>query len=317
MTNVWVLADDRAGNVNQLLGIAAALGWPYEQKKIRYTKWVRLPNCLRGATLIGVTDASARELRGPWPDVVLSAGRRSFPVARYIRRQSGGRTRIVQLMNPGMSGFREADLVVLPAHDRYRGRAANVSVVTGAPHRVTIDRLKSERQRWKSVLGVYPPKRVAVIVGGATKDKPFTTEMARELVAGIKALKPGAVIATTSRRTPAEVVALLERELPEPLFFYRYGDAGENPYFGLLAYADEIVVTGDSISMCSECCAAGVPVFIFAPDEMVSAKHKRFHETLYREGYAAPLGGKAVEPKGSLNAAFTVAERIREIVSGG
>ena len=41
---VWILADDRMGNVNQLLGIAEALELPYERKDIRYTKWVRLPN---------------------------------------------------------------------------------------------------------------------------------------------------------------------------------------------------------------------------------------------------------------------------------
>lgn len=317
MTHVWVLADDRAGNVNQLLGIADVLGEPYERKDIRYTKWVRLPNWLRGSSCVGITPESQQNLCEPWPDVVLSAGRRSFPVARYIQKKSRGQTKVVQLMNPGAWGFKKADLIVLPAHDKYNGRADNVSVVTGAPHRVTVDRLTSERQHWKEILGGYPSKRVALIVGGATKDKPFTIDMARDLIKGVKALRPGSVLVTTSRRTPNDVVALLKQELPEPTFFYQYGDAGENPYFGLLAYADEIVVTGDSISMCSECCAAGVPVFIFAPEQMMGSKHKRFHATLYREGYAVPLGAHRVEPKGSLNAAFTIAERIRELLVSG
>ncbi len=317
MTRVWVLADDRAGNVNQLLGIADVLGEPYERKDIRYTKWVRLPNCLRGSSCVGITSESQQNLCEPWPDVVLSAGRRSFPVARYIQKKSGGKTKVVQLMNPGYWGANKADLIILPAHDKYNGRADNVSVVTGAPHRVTGNRLKSERQYWKKILGVYPSKRVALIVGGATKDKPFTIDMAQELIEKVKSLQPGSVLVTTSRRTPPEIVSLLEQNLPTPSFFYRYGDAGENPYFGLLAYADEIVVTGDSISMCSECCAAGVPVFIFAPEEMMGPKHKRFHATLYREGYAAPLGGSRIEPKGSLNAAFTIAERVRELLVSG
>ena len=90
MTTVWILADDRAGNVNQLLGIAEALNTPYIRKDIRYNKWVRLPNFLRGASLIGLTAESKINLTAPWPDVVLSAGRRSFPVARWIKRQSLG-----------------------------------------------------------------------------------------------------------------------------------------------------------------------------------------------------------------------------------
>ncbi len=315
MSKIWLLTDDRMGNVNQLLGIAEALEQPFERRDIRYTSWVRLPNFLRGKSLIGVDEQTKQSLLPPWPDVVLSAGRRSYPVARYIRKKSGGQTKIVQLMNPGSAGFGEADIVVLPAHDNYNGRTDNVLVVTGAPHRVTGAKLKEARQQWKDTLGQYPSKRVSLIVGGATKNRPFTSQMARQLVDGVKALNPQSVLVTTSRRTPKEVVAILKQELSQPCFFYQFGDAGDNPYFGLLAWADEIVVTGDSMSMCSECCAVGVPVFIFAPNDMMSPKHKRFHQTLYRDGYAAPLGAATVFPKGSLNPSFTIAEKILQHIS--
>ena len=310
MPNVWILADDRAGNVNQLLGIAEALGVPFERKDIRYTRWVRLPNLIRGKTLWGLTAESKAVIKEPWPDLVLSAGRRSFPVARYIRKQSGAE--IVQLMNPGIAGFREAMWVVLPDHDGYRGKAKNVLTVVGSPHRVTRDRLATERQKWESAFADYPHKRISLIVGGATKDKPFTEEMARNLIKGVQNLNPGSVLVTTSRRTPPEVVRVLKENLPNPCYFYQYGDAGENPYFGLLACADEIVVTGDSMSMCSECCAAGVPVHIFAPSEMMSEKHKRFHAGLYRDGYAVPLGQASRAPVGCLNPAQHIAEKIKE-----
>ena len=173
MAKIWLLTDDRAGNVNQLLGIAEALGEPWERKEIRYNRWVRLPNLLRGAGLIGIDALSRAGLTPPWPDVVLAAGRRAFPVARYIRRQSGGRTRIVQVMNPGRAGWREADLIVLPAHDDYRGHDARVMTVVGAPHRVSREKLRAERAVWEPRFQAYPHKRVALIVGGATKDKPF------------------------------------------------------------------------------------------------------------------------------------------------
>jgi len=308
---VWVLADDRAGNVNQLLGIAEALKMPFERKDIRYTKWVRLPNCLRGKSLLGIDEASKKELRAPWPDVVLSAGRRSFPVARFIRKQSGNKTKIVQLMNPGIAGFREADLVVLPAHDGYRGKAPNVMVVVGSPHRITREKLWEAKEKWEPFFKAYPHKRVSLIVGGATKNKPFTAEMAEELVAGVKALNPASVLVTTSRRTPIEVVDILQKELPRPLYFYRFGDKEKNPYFGLLACADEIVVTGDSMSMCSESCGVGVPVSVFAPKEMMSPKHQRFHQTLYKDGYAVALGEPSHAPLGTLNPAFDIAEKIK------
>lgn len=314
MASVWILADDRMGNVNQLLGVAEALGYPCARKDIRYTSPVRLPNCLRGRTLIGLDAPSRKSLAAPYPDVVLAAGRRSYPAARYIKKKSGGRTRIVQLMNPGRCGFREADLVVLPAHDAYRGAARNVMVVSGTPHRLTPAKIKKERAKWAPVFAAYPRPRVSVIVGGATKDKPFTAAMARDLAQGVRALNPASVLATTSRRTPPDVVSYLEQHLPQPCFFYRFGDAGENPYFGLLSCADAIVVTGDSMSMCSECCAAGAPVFIFAPPAMTGAKHRRFHADLYARGLAAPLGAPGVRPKVALNPAVEIAARIKALL---
>ena len=311
MAEVWLLTDDRAGNVNQLLGIAEALGYPFECKEIRYDKWVKLPNFIRGKSLLGLDQKTAENIKAPWPDFVLSAGRRSFPVARYIRKMSGNRTKIIQLMNPGKAGFSEADLVVLPAHDTHAKTQKNVLVVTGTPHRVSRSRLREEKRVWEKVFERYTKKRISVIVGGATKNNPFTSEMALELAKGVRALEPMSVLVTTSRRTPSDVVQVLKRELPKPCYFYCYGDKGDNPYFGLLACADEIVVTGDSMSMCSECCATGVPVSVFAPNKMMSAKHKRFHQTLYRDGYAVPLGMPVKMPKGTLNPAFEIAEKIK------
>lgn len=85
--SVWVLADDRMGNVNQLLGIAECLNVPFERKDIRYTKWVKLPNFLRWKSLIGLTKESKKTLKTTsYPDLVLSAGRRSFPVALWIKK---------------------------------------------------------------------------------------------------------------------------------------------------------------------------------------------------------------------------------------
>jgi len=129
-------------------------------------------------------------------------------------------------------------------------------------------------------------------------------------VQAVKDLKPASILVTTSRRTPKEVVDFLKQHLPKPLFFYCFGDKTENPYFGLLSWADRIVVTGDSMSMCTECCATGVPVFIFAPDEMMSEKHKRFHAYLYAKGVAAPVGAKPCVKGERINPAEDIAKYI-------
>ena len=63
MAEVWLLTDDRAGNVNQLLGIAEALGYSFECKEIRYDKWVKLPNFIRGKSLLGLNQKTAENVR--------------------------------------------------------------------------------------------------------------------------------------------------------------------------------------------------------------------------------------------------------------
>ena len=309
---IWVLADDRAGNVNQLLGIVEALDLPYERKNILYNGLVRLPNFLRGATFVGITKESRARLTPPYPELILSAGRRSFPVALAVKKMSKGKTKIVQLMNPGKLEEKKADLLILPVHDNYLGKAKNVMQVLGTPHRVTPEKLATEKKHWEPIFKKYPAPRVSLLVGGATKDKEFTLKNALDLVQTVKNLKPASLLVTTSRRTPDEIVNYLKKELPTPKFFYRFGDKTENPYFGLLSMADVLVVTGDSMSMCSECAGVGVPVVIFAPAKMIGKKHARFHQDLYRGEYAVPAGAWPHPPKKRLNPAFEIADKIKK-----
>ncbi|MBQ9090076.1 MAG: mitochondrial fission ELM1 family protein [Alphaproteobacteria bacterium] len=311
---VWILADDRAGNVNQLLGVASALDWETKRIDIRYTDFVKLPNIIRDKTLIGLTKKSRSLLQQPYPDIVLSAGRRSFPIARWIQKKSHNKTKIIQLMNPGYKGFCETDLIILPTHDQYKKQQKNVFIVTGTPHQLTSERLQTERQNWEPFFKKYPHKRLSLIVGGATKNNPFTLEMAKQLLSAVQKLNPASVLVTTSRRTPPEIVSFLQSHLPpQTTYFYTFGCADKNPYFGLISCADMIMVTGDSMSMCSECCSTTVPVFIFAPDEMISEKHKRFHQSLYADGFALPAGSDIQAVKGNFNPAQQIAEKIKEL----
>lgn len=308
---VWVLADDRAGNVGQCLGVAEALGVAWTVKDIRYAALGALPNPLRGASLLGIAAESRRILVPPWPRLVVAAGRRTAPVARWLKRRSGAA--LVQIMDPGPPGRDAFDLIAVPGHDGPMPPRPNLLRVTGAPHRVTAERLAAEGERWRSRFSHLPRPWIAVIVGGATKARPFTVEQARSLARQAAAMAGGGgLLVTTSRRTGAAQEAALLDPLPEPRFVHRWGREGDNPYFGLLALADAVVVTGDSVSMCSEACASSAPVYIFAPPGMVAPKHARLHEELFRLGLARPLTGafeRWTHPP--LNAARDIAEAVR------
>jgi len=323
---IWVLTDDRAGNVSQALGVAETLQRPFVTKDIRYTPLARLPNLLTGASLVGLTPESRMDLAPPWPDVVISAGRRTAPVARWIKRNaahvSAKPVILVHLMNPGRSGADEFDLIALPRHDcaLSQGDAPNVIRTTGAAHRLNAVRLKSAADAWSSRLTGIPRPFVALIVGGATHRKPFAPAAAADLgrrVYRMAAEVGGSVLVASSRRTGAEAEQALLAAIPEPRRAFLWSQGGDNPYFGYLALADAIVVTGDSVSMCTEACAAPGPVYIYAPEGMVAPKHARLHKELYGLGLAKPLNdGARFEDwqHPPLNPAVDIARAINDLI---
>lgn len=314
---VWVLADDRPGNVGQCLGVAEALGLPFTIKTVRYGRTGGLPNAVRGASLLGVAAASRAALVPPWPRLAIGAGRRTAPVARWLKRRCG--CLLVQMMDPGPPGRADFDLIAVAGHDTRAPDAPNFLRFTGAAHRVTPERLRLAAAAWGGRLGHLPRPRIAVIVGGATRSHPFTAGQAEDLgrlAAAMAGRAGGSLMVTTSRRTGADAEAALLAEIPEPRHVFRWGDAGDNPYFGYLGLADAIVVTGDSVSMVCEACAGEAPVYIYAPPGLVAPKHARLHRSLYAGGYARPLDGRLESwQHPPLNAAGLVAERIRQLLA--
>src|SRR5215831_4008262 len=163
---VWALTDERAGNTSQTLGVAERLGLPVRIQRIQYTPRIRVPNWARGGSRIGVDQETLR-LEAPWPKVVIAAGRRLAPISRHIKHRSLGRTKIVQIMDPEWASA-DFDLLVIPKHDRIVG-GRNVVRVTGAPHRITPERLATAAQEWSIDERLYPRPWLAVLVGGDAK----------------------------------------------------------------------------------------------------------------------------------------------------
>ncbi len=312
---IWLLSDDRTGNTNQCVGVGDALSWRYQIHDIEYRRAGSLPNQLLGASFLGITAASRAGLKPPWPDLVIAAGRRTAPVARKIKRLRAGNAFIVQIMNPGSTGIDEFDLIAGLRHDNMRDRP-NVIHIIGAPHKVTPERLAQAADKWRHRFDHLPRPWFALIVGGSTTRDKFSAEVAVELgrmASRLAATAAGSLLVSTSRRTGAAAGPLLTG-IDVPKYLFKWDDGGENPYFGYLALADAVIVTGDSVSMCSEACAAPPPVYIFAPPDFTQRKYGRLHRELYKRGYAKPFNG--VFETGShpllLNAADEVAAEIKK-----
>lgn len=261
---VWVLAGDRAGDRAQLLGLAEALGWPFEIKRLAHNPLHRLPNLALGASLASLDRREASPLASPWPDLVLASGRRSVPVARWIRARSGGRTRLVHIGRP-WAPLRLFDLVITTPQYGLPDRP-NVVRNTLSLNRVDPDRLAQAGASWRERLSHLPKPHVALLVGGNSRPYMLDVETARRLGREASAFaerRGGSLLVSTSRRTPPEAAEALFAAIGVPVHGYRWQDGGENPYPGYLALADFLVVTGDSASMLSEALATGKPVQLF------------------------------------------------------
>jgi hypothetical protein len=101
--------------------------------------------------------------------------------------------------------------------------------------------------------------------------------------------KDTSLMISTSRRTSKNSYKRIKKEIDDlsnQKILWDINSNSPNPYHGFLSYADIVIVTGDSISTCSEVCATGKPLLIFAPDDITLKKHKLFHRYLINKGIA-------------------------------
>ena len=309
----WAISDGRAGLANQVHGLAEAVGLPVVTKTVHpRLPWTLLPVTQWPAPFKAL-DASSSPFEPPWPKVAIGCGWRSIPYVLAIKRLSG-ETFTIQLQDPRIDPKR-FDLVVPPEHDDLTG--ANVEAIIGSPNAITSAKLDTAAAQWRAKLGALKQPRIAVLIGGKSNSHRFGEDDARRLAAQLKdlAARFGLVI-TTSRRTGEAQTRIIKDALVGTSAFVWDG-TGDNPYFGLLALADVILVTSDSTNMAVEAAATGKPVYIVdLPGG--DSKFTRLHAELEQRGIARKFTGEIAqwtyEP---LNETARIAALIRKKIGLG
>lgn len=286
--NVWILSDGKKGHENQSLGVAEALG--VESPKILTLKKRPLSGFLSYVyPTLGVSNLP----QGPFPDLVIATGNLTAPITQYIKLQSP-ETVVVQMMR-GRKPYDVYDALIVPHYDGVKA-AANVLTTVGAPNRITQEKLTEAHDKWKVTFSHLKEKRLAVLIGGDSSRYTFDETQAQQFADEVLTLAERgdySIMATASRRTGLEEYELLKKAFEGEQNFF-WDDEGENPYFGMLSHADAIVVTAESISMVSEACTTGKPVYVFGAGAEIQGKawgkFNAFFQTLKSQRRIKALG---------------------------
>jgi uncharacterized protein len=319
---VWVLSDGKAGDLNQCLGVAERLGLQPESRIIAPRapwKWL-MPLNWRWPFSIDPREAPGKAggpLAGPLPDLVIASGRRAAAYLPAIKRASGGRCFTVFLKDPRTSP-QIADFLWVPEHDALRG--PNVMRTLLSPHGLTAEKLAKAGAALRLEIASLPGPRVAVLIGGNSRDYTFSAFDTVRLVADLSHMaKEGAsLMVTPSRRTPEDLKAALIGTIAAHGGYYWDGET-PNPLLEMLAAADALVVSTDSVNMLGEALVTGKPVLVFRPTGG-SRKNDEFLRGLELGGFIRPFAGTlerySYEPQDATPAiALELARRYMEFRS--
>jgi mitochondrial fission protein ELM1 len=289
----WIISPGQIGMKAQCRGLAEALGLDYELKDVRFRfPYTWLPERALIGDPFAMLAADSARLDPPWPDVAITLGSRCAPIGVAMKRRSQGKVVAIHIQRPGVP-VEWLDAVVSPRHDQVRG--PNVIETEAALHHVTRAKLADAAEEWRGAFVGLKRPLVGVILGGSNglRRYRFSDAAVATLDANLRALAASGVgiALTTSRRTDANARAkLLATARGLGGYAYDTEAGGPNPYLGILALADALVVTEDSVSMTSEALSTGKPVFVADLDGK-SGRIAAFQAELRRQGRTRAFAG--------------------------
>jgi uncharacterized protein len=261
----WVILSDKRGDNGQVETIVDALDWPVENKYVHMRPEFVLGKPRYRPSLDHLDLSRSDPLEAPWPELILTVGRRPSMVALWIRKQSGNKTKIVLVGKPS-GHMLDFSLVIASAENQMPPMHNFVPTILPLM-RVAPEDVTSEAEAWRERFAPLRKPLIAMLVGGETNPFIMNRKVADELVATARWIVDelgGTPYVTTSRRTTPEVIEVLRKELPRESVFYQWSaEADDNPYRALLGTADGFIVTADSVSMMVEVIYLHKPLAIF------------------------------------------------------
>lgn len=272
---VWILTRGRQGDLDQMMALSQALGWPTAVKRLVFHK-PHVPALARA-----LLKAESDPLTPPWPDLVICAEALPSIMARHLKRQSGGRIRIVCAGRPAGDPA-DFDLVLTSAQFRLPP-AANI-VTLSMPLTAAMDARPA-----RALPEDFVRPLIVLVAGGSSfpdrLDGAAATALAQQVLE-YAGQRQGTAWAFTSPRTSPDAAAAIAGAFAPPHRVHLY-DKDNHVYRAALAMADLIIVTSDSVSMTADALATGKAVQVYGLPQTRNLEW-RFTEWLHRHAILEP-----------------------------
>ncbi|XP_042014650.1 mitochondrial fission protein ELM1-like isoform X2 [Salvia splendens] len=259
-----------------------------------------------------IAKAAQQTFERDGPILVVASGHDTITLASSIKKLVPDNVFLVQIQHP-RSRLHRFDLVITPQHDYYplspeareqiplflrrwvtprKPPDKHVVLTVGALHQADSDALRSASSVWHDEMALLPKPLLVVSIGGPTRHCRYGADLAMQLTASIKSVLPtcGSIRISFSRRTPMIVSEIILTEFSNHPRVYIWNGQDPNPHMGHLALADAFVITADSVSMLSEACSTGKPVYVIGA-ERCTWKFSHFIRTLHSRGAVRPFTG--------------------------
>lgn len=313
---IWLINDQRIGNLNQLKAITYYLKDKFDIKecKISFSKMISLPNIINLALGTGIKfhDLSTE------PDIIMSAGRRSALAAIQLKKKYPN-SKIIQIMRPNLPA-QYFDFIVTPKHDHYKYASYETALTANF---INQDTLAKAAKQWQAEFSKIKKPILCVIIGGDTKHNKVNDQTIIKLCHNLLKIKSSAkchLYVTTSRRTSRSNIKQIKSILNDNASLYLWeAKATHNPYLAMLSYCQAILVSVDSISMISDALATGKPVYVLE-DNFGDKKHSKFvnhlkQQQLLKSSHLLFQEGLTSYKSSPINDAKKIADTIQSKIS--
>ena len=298
-----ILTDGKAGHENQSKAFARALGLDFELVPVKFKSpfhkalsylfdrlGIRTVGLLQGLDGLSAeppnhpTTQPPNHLTTQPPNhlTIIGTGSGTFYAAKALARRIGAKCGVV--LYPRGYDLASFDCILAPSFDNPAKRSNVVEILANL--------VANDAAFYEKGVAAFSERHsgptdnlVGVIVGGPNKCSTMTAEWTKARLDEIFAANKGAQLCvTTSRRTPADVEAVVDSYPWDYKLLYSRDHF--NPIPAFVKLAKRLYVTAESTGMLSEACTFG-SAEVVALDNLNPGPHKfrRFVENLRAGGY--------------------------------